>query len=132
MRIFGGINLNISDIFTLKLHIRPGYKVKMFRDQNFSCSLRLSYGRFSNWCTLFESREIWRTDFMILTYKVSSTLKAYNRISKPEQKNWCHEHFLNARHLSNVQDIRKQLREIFTSLNLNLASAGGDMRHQGR
>jgi len=54
--------------------------------------------------------------------------KAYNRISKPEQKNWCHEHFLNARHLSNVQDIRKQLREIFTSLSLNLASSGGDMR----
>jgi len=54
--------------------------------------------------------------------------KAFNRIPKQTQKNWCHEHYVNGRHLANVADIRKQLREIFTSLNLPLASSGGDMR----
>ena len=73
MRIFEGINLNISDLLS-NYTFSPGYKVKMFRDQNFSCSLRLIYAVFySNLSTLLETPEILRTDFMILTYKVSST-----------------------------------------------------------
>ena len=49
--------------------------------------------------------------------------RAYNKINSKDQKNWCHENFLNSRHLFQVGEIRNQLRDIFNSLNLDLRSS---------
>ena len=44
-------------------------------------------------------------------------------MNSKDQKNWCHDNFLNHRHLFQVAEIRNQLRDIFNSLNLDLRSS---------
>lgn len=50
-------------------------------------------------------------------------LNAYKGFRKANgDRNWAHQNFLSPRHLSSVMDVRKQLREIFISIKLNLAT----------
>ena len=50
-------------------------------------------------------------------------LNAYKAYRKANgDRNWAHQNFMSPRHLTSVTDVRKQLREIFMSLKLNLCT----------
>lgn len=48
--------------------------------------------------------------------------KAYTRAGRP--KIWCHENFLNTTNLNYAQEVRNQLKDICTRLNLEFSSCG--------
>ena len=57
-------------------------------------------------------------------FTLLNVLQAYERAGG--DAHWCHAHFLNARALRQVVDVRRQLRRFCADLNLPLASAGDD------
>lgn len=51
-----------------------------------------------------------------------NVFKAYEKCERP--KTWCHENFLNIRNLSYAAEVKNQLSEICSRVNLELSSCG--------
>lgn len=51
-----------------------------------------------------------------------NVFKAYVKAGRP--KIWCHENYLNTNNLNYAQEVRNQLKDICTRMNLEFASCG--------
>lgn len=51
-----------------------------------------------------------------------NAFKAYSKTERP--KIWCHENFLNSRNMGYANEVRNQLKEICSRLNLEFSSCG--------